>query len=157
MEVLKLPKNPKISCKQCHYGVELHDESGFNYSPESLLTGADFRGNNEPLLYELVPSAKIKNEIAYLLETGATLGNYHDSLYVCPHCSHLSNHFFFQLESDAVYEPAYKCEHCQSPLQKVKTKHRENSFDNEVALIGDEDKIHPWNCPSCQSQDLHLI
>lgn len=147
-------KNHKLSCKHCHYEVELQEENGFSYSPETLLTGADFRGNNEPLLYELVPSARMKNEIAYLLETGATLGNYHDSLYVCPHCSHLSNHFFFQLESDAVYEPAYKCDHCLSPLEKVKAKQKENSFDREVALVGDEEKIHDWNCPSCHSSVL---
>jgi len=149
-----MAKNHKLSCKHCEYQVELQSENAFSYSPENLLTGADFRGNNEPLLYELVPTARMKNEIAYLLETGATLGDYHDSLYVCPHCCHLSNHFYFQLESEAVYEPAYKCEHCCSPLQKVKPRQKENSPEHEVALVGSEDKIHDWNCPACHGKVL---
>lgn len=149
-----MAKNHKLGCKDCNYAVELHLENGYNYSPETLLTGADFRGNNEPLLYELVPTPRIKNEIAYLLESGATLGNYHNSLYVCPHCSHLSNQFFFQLESEAMYEPAYKCEHCLCPLQKVKAKQKENSFDREMVLIGEEEQVLDWNCPECHSKTL---
>ena len=142
----------RFYCKNCNYGMDFPGNSGMRYSERALLSGGDYRGTNDPLLYELISSQKMKNEVSYLIKNGATLGKYHDAMYACPHCSHLSNHFFFQLESVTVYEPSYKCDHCRTPLKMVKA--RPTGEHKEVKLVDTANEVMDWCCPDCSNNIL---